>query len=83
MPSPYNQTPNPSSPLGQETGLLYSPDPSVTKKVGLLKGCIICVYIVQICHFLHPLHTYKSTFVYVMRGGMELPAFLLLSSDYT
>lgn len=73
MPFPYTQI-SPSCSL-KKLGFSTTQYQISTKKLNILQCCIIFVYSVQIFHFLHPLHTYRSTFVYVMRGGMELPAF--------
>jgi len=70
MPLPSNQPPS-SSPWDLSTSL--SPD-IARERPDIFEGCIIFVYTGQICHFLHPLHIYRSTFFYVTRGGMELPA---------
>lgn len=67
--------------MGQISGLLYSPTTNVTKKAGHAVGLYyICIYCIDLS-FLTSSPYLQSTFVYAMRGGMELPAFLLLSSN--
>lgn len=80
MPLPYNQIPS-LCPWDRSIGFSTPLPPNVTKKAGHLVGLYyICIYCTDLS-FLTSSPYLQSTFVYAMRGGMELPAFLLLSSN--
>lgn len=73
---------SPPSALGTDIWAFVLPlPPTSPKRLDIVVGLYyICIYCTDLS-FLTSSPYLQSTFVYAMRGGMELPAFLLLSSN--